>query len=97
MSSIELSKDEEQNVKKLAKDHFVVHGRLSISDLYRATSISLPADESYETIGGFLVAKMGKIPAKNASLEFEGRIFRVIEVEEKRIIKVDIKMIPKKD
>lgn len=83
--------EEEETVQVLGPNHFIVDGRCSISDLQKKTDIVLPTDESYDSVGGFLVSLMGKIPDNNSSLIYEGRIFIIREVEEKRVVKVEIK------
>lgn len=82
--------EEEQTVEKIGVDHFIADGRVSISDLQKQSGIFLPADESYETLGGFLISVFGKIPKKNAEYTRDDWKFRVIEVEEKRIVRVEI-------
>lgn len=82
--------EEEETIKKLGENHFIAEGRASISNVQRKTGISLPNDESYDTLAGFLVSQFGEIPKKNASLEFENWRFEVTEVEEKRVVKVEI-------
>lgn len=82
--------EEEQTVKRIAVDHYIADGRTSISDLYKLTGVSLPADEAYETLGGFLISAFGKIPQKGFEYDYDHWKFRIVEVEEKRIIKVEI-------
>ena len=82
--------EEEETIKKLGDDHFIAEGRASISDLQKKTGISLPSDESYDTLAGFLVSQFGEIPKKNAVLEYENWRFEVTEVEEKRVVLVEI-------
>ncbi len=82
--------EEEQMVKKLNPEHFMADGRTNILDLNKLTGIHLPDDESYETIGGFMIFVFGKIPKKNAEYIYEDWIFKVVEVDEKRVVKVEI-------
>lgn len=82
--------EEEQMVRRLGEFHFIAFGRTNISDLARITGISLPDDEDYETLGGFLTHVFGKIPRKNAEYFYDHWKFRVVEVEEQRIVKVEI-------
>jgi CBS domain containing-hemolysin-like protein len=85
--------EEEQTVKKISEGHFIADGRTSISNLFRQTGINLPNDETYDTLGGFLVARFGEIPEQDALLEYEQWRFLVVEVEKNRIVKVEIKNI----
>lgn len=82
--------EEEETVQKLGERHFIAEGRASISYLSRQTGVSLPSDELYDTLGGFLVAQFGQIPKKDAVLEWDNWHFRVTEVEENRVVEVEI-------
>lgn len=82
--------EEEQTVKPLGENHFLADGRTNIADLERLTGVSLPDDESYDTLGGFMISTFGKIPRKNAEFVYGDWKFRIVEVEEKRVIKVEI-------
>ncbi len=82
--------EEEETIQVVGEHHFLADGRTSISDLERVTGIELPGDEAFDTLGGFLVSTFGEIPRKNAEFVFHGYIFRVTEVEEKRVLKVEI-------
>lgn len=82
--------EEGPSVKKLSGEHYVADGRVSISDLARISGIQVPTDEAYETLSGFLVDYFGKIPKKNAVVVHDGWNFKAIEVEEKRVVKVEI-------
>lgn len=87
----ELDKEEEeQTVITLGEKHFLVDGRTSILELEKQTSIALPEEESYESVGGFLVASFGKIPEKDAVFKHKDWSFKVVEVEETRVVKVEI-------
>src|SRR5690606_28581446 len=82
--------EEEQTVKQIGDDHFVADGRTSIADLERLTGIELPDDSAFETLGGFMISAFGKIPRKHDEYVFQGWQFRIIDVEEKRVVKVEI-------
>ena len=82
--------EEEETVSILSENHFIVDGRTSISDLEKKTDIILPTDESYDSVGGFLIFIKGKIPTKNSVVEHEDWRFKVVEVEETRILKIEI-------
>ena len=52
-------------------------------------SIDLPT-EDYETLGGFLIGQLGRIPEENETPEitYEGLTFRITDTQEKRVLKV---------
>ena len=86
----EYDQEEKAAVIKINKDHYVADGRVSISDLAKLSGIHLPTHDAYETLGGFIIDYFGKIPKKNSLVREQEWIFRVIEVEEKRVVKIDI-------
>jgi putative hemolysin len=52
--------------------------------------IAVPRGAGYETLGGFVLAKLGVIPQGGESFVFEGRRYTVAETESRRIAKVKI-------
>jgi len=69
----------------------MVDGIVSLLDVARKFNKALPTDD-YDTLGGFIMGHLGIVPEDNERPEFEfnGLLFKVEEVEEKRITKVKI-------
>jgi len=44
---------------------------------------------NYETLGGFLLDRFGRIPAMGEELSFEGIKFKILEAEKNRIISIE--------
>lgn len=82
--------EEEETVKTLGEEHFLVDGRITISDLNKQTNLALPADEDYDTLGGFVISELGEIPEEGADFVFQKWRFRVVEMDQKRVNKVEI-------
>ncbi|HXW53358.1 MAG TPA: hemolysin family protein, partial [Myxococcota bacterium] len=51
--------EEEETIRRMGPDFFIADGRASISEVKRVCGIELPEDESYETLGGFLIFVLG--------------------------------------
>ncbi|HYL68610.1 MAG TPA: hemolysin family protein [Candidatus Limnocylindria bacterium] len=64
---------------------------LNVRDLAMQYNISLPDDPSYETIGGFILNRLGFIPRGGESFEAEGYRFTVMEMDHRRVSRVKIK------
>jgi magnesium and cobalt exporter, CNNM family len=71
----------------------VLDGSTGIRDLETQYDLTLPRDEGFETLAGFVLAKLQKIPRVGESLDFEGRRFTVTEMEGHRIAKVRIEVL----
>jgi len=68
----------------------VVDGSLKMRDLETQYGIELPEDPSYETLGGFVMARLGFIPKGGESFEMAGLRFTVTEVERRRVARVKV-------
>ncbi len=67
-----------------------VEGIIPIRDLTAMYQIELPGDAGFETLAGFLLFKLGRIPKAGESIEYSGRKFTILEMERNRIAKVRI-------
>jgi putative hemolysin len=68
----------------------LLEGSVNIRDLESQYQLVLPSDAGFETLAGFVLARLQKIPAVGDSFEFEGRRYTVEEMEGHRIAKVKI-------
>jgi putative hemolysin len=69
----------------------IFDGAVNVRQLETQHSIALPEDSSYETIGGFVLSKLGFIPRGGESFEAVGYRFTVMEMDGRRISRVKIK------
>lgn len=70
-----------------------VEGTTNIRDLEMQYRIELPVDAGFETLAGFLLYQLGRIPGAGDSVEYGGRRFTVLQMEENRISQVRIEKI----
>lgn len=68
----------------------VLDGAANIHDLEVQYEIELPRDLGFETLAGFVLAQLGKIPKGGESFEHEGRRYTVLQMEGHRIAQVRI-------
>jgi CBS domain containing-hemolysin-like protein len=71
-----------------ASGSVVLDGSVSLRDLETQMNWSLPRDGGVETLAGFLLTRIGKIPKGGETVEFEGRKLTVSEMSGNRISKV---------
>ena len=60
-------------------------GGLILQEFESATEIALPDTGGYETVGGFLMAQLGRIPEAGDRVEIDGGVLEVTEVDERRV------------
>ncbi len=71
----------------------IVDGSLRMRELESQYSIEFPEDPAYETLGGFVMARLGFIPRGGESFEEAGFRFTVMEVERRRVARVKIQRV----
>ena len=64
---------------------------INVRDLKSQYNIVLPDDPAYETVGGFVLTRLGFIPRGGESFESDGYRFTVMEMERRRVSRVKIK------
>jgi CBS domain containing-hemolysin-like protein len=72
----------------------VLDGSATIRDLESQYELDLPKDEGFETLGGFMMAKLQRLPKKGDAIDFRGRKFTVEELEGLRVAKVKVETVP---
>jgi CBS domain containing-hemolysin-like protein len=82
--------DEEvaEQIHKQKDGSYVLDGGLAVRDLNRRLSLNVPVSEGYTTIAGFLMSEAGQVLEKGESVQYNGHIFKIEEVDKRRIIKV---------
>ena len=61
---------------------------LAVRDANRRLALSLPEDESYATIAGFLLAQSGRLLGPGDTIEYDGARFKVERVHRRRIARI---------
>ncbi|APQ95210.1 CBS domain protein [Clostridium botulinum] len=90
MGNIEDEYDEDEPaIKKIDNDIFIIDGMVSIDDFNDYFNIDIESQD-YDTINGFLIDLLGRIPmsAEEKNIEYKNFIFKIEEIKEKRIKKI---------
>ena len=97
--------EEELEIEKLDDNTYIVDGFVDLDDLDEELGLSLES-ENNETLGGFLIDILGEIPADDGDpdmleedrvIEYENCVFKIESVQERRIEKVKIYIIPEEE
>jgi hypothetical protein len=81
---------EEAPIQDLGDGRLLVDAAVSVDDLSAYLGAKIPEDGDYESLGGLLVHRAGKVPDIGTQIEAFDFFFIVREADEKRIIKVEI-------
>jgi magnesium and cobalt exporter, CNNM family len=81
---------EEKAIRKIGENVMVVDASLSVRELADDYEVVLPRGAGYETLAGFILARLGYIPKGGETFVFEGRRYTVTEMEGRRVAKVKV-------
>jgi putative hemolysin len=86
--------DIESPVIQLSDGTMLIDASISLRDLKEDYHIQLPESPEYETVGGFLMAILQKIPQVGDKVEIEGKRLNIVEMVGQRISKVKLEKLP---
>ena len=73
----------------VAPDSSVFDGLVHREELEARTGLVLP-DGPYETLGGFVLHQLGRIPEKGDAFEAQGHVFTVAAMEGRRVARIGV-------
>jgi putative hemolysin len=72
----------------------LIDASINLRDLKEDYHIQLLESPEYETLGGFLMTALQKIPQTGDMVEIEGKRMRIVEMVGQRISKVKLEKLP---
>lgn len=83
--------EEEKEIEKIDENTYIVSGVLSIGEINDKLEIHIP-EEGADTIGGFVLGIMGRIPEphEKPTIEYDDIVFKIEQMEDRRAAKIKI-------
>jgi putative hemolysin len=81
----------EKMAVKRADGSWLIDGRMLIDEVKETIGVQHLPDEdsgSYNTLGGFVMLQMGRVPVTGDAFELQGYRFEVVDMDEKRVDRV---------
>ena len=90
----EHDEDEEENIKNIGENVYIVEGDTTLNELHHEIEIEFP-DEDFETINGFMLYKLGRMPKEDETTEiiYQGYKFTLVKICDKMIALVRMEKI----
>jgi CBS domain containing-hemolysin-like protein len=82
---------ESETVLEEADGSYVFSGRTHVRELAGRLKVDIDEGEGYETVGGYLLAHVGRVPAVGETFEIDGLSVEVLEAERRRITRVRVR------
>jgi gliding motility-associated protein GldE len=84
-------KEEKKPFEKIKENEFILDASLTIEEVNELLGTELKTTQTdYDTIGGFILEIMGKIPGKKDVINYKNLKFTVEEIENRRIKKIRV-------
>ncbi|MSQ15340.1 MAG: HlyC/CorC family transporter [Dehalococcoidia bacterium] len=85
----EYDPQEEVHIQRLADDDFIIDAKVDIEEMNEVLGTNIEK-EDFDTIGGFVYSKLGKIPNNGDHLSLDGLTISVLSTAGRRIRKVRV-------
>ncbi|MCX7847505.1 MAG: hemolysin family protein [bacterium] len=88
--SDEYDREPSPPLRQLDHDTFIVDGALSVYDLNDALNIHIPVAPDFDTLAGYIMSKLGRVPAQGEQIVEHDYILTVLSVNQRRIEQVKV-------
>ncbi len=89
----ELDSEEELELVRIDQMTFEADGRVHIDELNELYGLNLPESDDYDTIAGFVITQLGRIPAAGEVLVWERLRVTVLKASPRRVERVRIELL----
>jgi len=80
-------------IRQIDQNVIDVDARTYVGDLNDKFELSLPEDEDYDTVGGFVFSRLGYIPKTGENFDYEDLKFTIASAEARKIIRIRIQKV----
>ena len=87
----EYDEDAPAQVRRLADGAVELDASLHVSEVNEQFDLELPEEADFETLGGYVLAELGRFPQRGESFERAGVEYRVLEASDRRVLKVRVR------
>ena len=87
----EYDEDEPSPLRRLHEGVAEIDAAMHVSDVNQALDLDLPEEADYETLGGYVLAELGHVPARGEHFTRGDTEFSVVDASERRVLKVRVK------
>lgn len=82
--------DADSQILKIAEGRYVADAAVPLSDLEPYIGMVLPAEGEFESLGGLIVERSGRVPEVGTEVKIDGYTLIVREADETRVVRVEI-------
>ncbi|WP_414519553.1 hemolysin family protein [Nostoc sp. PCC 9305] len=87
----DLESSEDLLIQMLGEQKFLVQAQINLEDLNEVLHLNLPLTREYQTLGGFLLYELQKIPAKGEIFCYQNLEFTVVSIVGPRLHQIQLR------
>ncbi|MCK9555591.1 hemolysin family protein [bacterium] len=83
---------DENYYTEINENEYIFDAKMSIDEVneYLSNGVKLPESENYDTIGGFIITHLGKIPRKGEKITMVNFSMEIVDADDKSVKKVKV-------
>ena len=89
----EFDAEEDEGITKISETEYLIDGSTNLDDVNDRIGLELSSEE-YESIGGIIMEKLGRLPVEGEVITFDNIVLTVKKMDHARIEKVGLKLKP---
>ncbi len=82
--------NEEPDIKETEPNVFEVNAHVRVDEINEELGLNIPENDLYETVAGFILYELGRIPTEGETLQWNGMEFQVLQMKGPKIERVKI-------
>jgi CBS domain containing-hemolysin-like protein len=86
----EFDRAQPEDYAQIADNTFELDGSLSVFDVNDSLNLNLPGDQGFDTLAGFVMFKLGRLPEEGEEIRMPDWTLHVLRVDDRRIERVKI-------
>jgi CBS domain containing-hemolysin-like protein len=95
--SSEIPDNEDMNLEIINDNTFILQAQLEVEEVNRLLNLQIPVSEEYQTVGGFLIYYLEKIPPAGEIYQYENLQFTILSTEGPRLDQVKVSVLNSDD
>ncbi len=88
---------EEPSIRALDEQTYLVQAQTDLEEVNEMLNLGLPLSEEYQTLGGFVIYQLQKIPAAGEGLSYENWEILVESADGPRLERIQVRQLPSPD
>jgi len=87
------SHSDDETCHALSESTFLISGRIDIDTINEKLELGFPKEDKYETLAGYILSHIGRIPKQGEIFKIENRVFTINKASKTKIVLVKLQQV----